>query len=306
MTESSSKESSTTTREWDSDNEEALSLCDLPLVRPQADASATTLIATKEQPKQLQPTSSDDDFEFEFASWVSLLLPDSGDMCAADDVIAGGQLLPFRPSVSSEKGLLDSAERSCRPSRSDSLEHSLCFTSSSRGSSSSRSSGFFDSAPEKRRWSTDSAGLFTAASPRPGRRESSPAVVAGKKKVTTTKMGLFRLGLMRTPEIQLGDLKQRLRRREELGRSRRESQTSTSSSSSSSWKIFRGLDCRCSAIDTVSSAVTRRNTVTKQAGEGRDETEEEMLRIRLLQEKNVTSRLRTVEWLNELPFALRA
>ncbi|CAN6482483.1 unnamed protein product [Victoria cruziana] len=304
MTESRSKEpAKATTGEWGSDDEEALSFCDLPLVGRQAEASATSATGTKEQPAELPPTASDDDFEF--TSWVSVLLPDSGDMCAADEVISGGQLLPFRPSVSSEKGLLDSAERSCGPCRSDSLEHSLCFTSSSRGSSSSRSSGFFDSAPEKRRWSTDSGGLFMAASPRPGRRESCPVVASGKVKANATRMGFFRLGLMRTPEIQLGDLKQRLKKREELGRSRRESPASTSSSSSS-WKIFRGLDCRCSAIDTVSSAVTRRHPVPKQVGDGRDETEEAMMRIRLLREKNATSRLRTVEWLNELPFALRA
>ncbi|XP_031478919.1 uncharacterized protein LOC116249793 [Nymphaea colorata] len=268
---------------WDSSEEEALSFCNLPLGGP------------KETSKEPKLPSSDD---FEFTSWSAVLLPESDDMCVADDVISDGQLLPFRPPESSGRELLGSAGEPAVPSRCESLDRSWCFTSSKQGN------GLCDSEPDRRRASTGSGGFFAMASPKPGMTGGSfPAVVVGRKKEGATKMGLFRLGLVRTPEIELGDLRERVKKKEEMGRSRSGSSSSSSSSlpsSPSSWKVFPQLDCKCSAVDTVSAVITRRKGETRRVREGEDEEE---MKIRLLKQKSEASRLRTFEWLNGLPRA---
>ncbi|CAN6449674.1 unnamed protein product [Victoria cruziana] len=267
---------------WDSSEEEALSFCNLPLG------------GSKETSKETKLPTSDD---FEFTTWPAILLPDSNEMCVADDVISDGQLLPFRPSESSGREPPGTAAgRPAVPSRCQSLDRSWCFAGNKRGN------GLPDSEPDRRRASTGSGSFFAMASPKPGMTGGSlPTMVVGKRREGATKLGLFRLGLVRTPEIELGDLRQRVKRKEEMGRSRSGSSSSSSSSlpsSPSSWKIFPQLDCKCSAVETVSAVITRRQAETGRVGEG-----EEAMKVRLLHQKSEASRLRTFEWLNGLPRA---
>ncbi|KAI3922353.1 hypothetical protein MKX01_006042 [Papaver californicum] len=192
--------------------EEALSLCDLPI---------------KEEVNQQNIKSSkaasllEEGEEFEFGSWVGSVLTES-EICVADDVFFQGQILPLRRhSVSSENGFSLKRQESnpsvtMNPSRSSSLRSSSgVYTTSSR-SSSSKSHNSISSTST----STTTSGHYkplqnifhSHPSPKPQIWNSSSNSKSIRRNVSgkqSTTWGLFRVGLVKTPQIELLDLRLR-------------------------------------------------------------------------------------------------
>lgn len=281
--------------EEEEEEEEALSLCDLPIVgRDNCERYETSSCSN---------AFEEGDFEF---SWVE---EDPTAMCAADDVFFQGQILPLRPSVSSESGLLpgfrrpDSQKSSRCGSRSDSMDRSLVFSSSGSSNRSSSRSHSLSS-------SSSTYNLHSHPTPKP-HMGTHPRRNAAKPSRKSSGWGLFRLGLVRTPEIELEDLKSRKRNNISKNESLSSSITSgrRSPGSDSVKKVIEkkeskqeqglhrffggGLSCKCSAdaVDTVSSRIVILKS-RKQVGD-----EEESLG------KQAMSQRRTFEWLRHLSIA---
>ncbi|XP_019710682.2 uncharacterized protein [Elaeis guineensis] len=191
------------------EEEEALSLSDFPVAIHKANDK--------------ESKSSDDaveDFEFRISVGGSLLSNAAEtDMCAADEVFFQGQILPLRPSVSSDNGLFST---SWCPSRSDSMDrHSSAI--SSLGFESSRSSSRSSSSVSRSHSSNSHSSMgcepprvsvsnnfYTHPSPIPQVRIVRKRS-AGRRSMSssTPGWGIFRLGVIKTPEIELYDSRSR-------------------------------------------------------------------------------------------------
>lgn len=292
-------------KENDDEEAEALSLSDLPIAgRGNCESSGSNGGLASEAE------------DFEFGSWVE----DPLLMCAADEVFFQGQILPLRPSVSSESGLLsgfcpDSKKSGRFGWRSDSMDRSSgngSWVFSSGNDRSSRSN------------STSTYKSHTQPSPKPqmGHQQRRNATKTGR---VSSGWGLFRLGLVRTPEIQLQDLtcrKRNINSSRNCNYNKNDSRNSSRSSSSSSGRKstssdgndgFRllekkglqrfflggGLNCKCSAdaVDTLSSKnliLKSRKSVRINDNDTGEEEEEASLGKKALYHR------RTFEWLKEL------
>ncbi|KAJ9177340.1 hypothetical protein P3X46_012571 [Hevea brasiliensis] len=192
---------------------EALSLCDLPvnLIKEENQSS-------KEAAQETEASQED----FDFGPWGGSLST-SSEMCAADDIFFQGQILPFRLSVSSETGLNKLRQDTMNPSRcvsrSESMDHGSIggFTSfssrssSSRSQFSSRSTSAFNTSKiiSKPRIQNQ---FHTQPSPKPQIRLSSSTSLGNagsNRNRKSTVWDFLKLGLVRTPEIELQDLKVR-------------------------------------------------------------------------------------------------
>ncbi|KAJ9170599.1 hypothetical protein P3X46_018696 [Hevea brasiliensis] len=199
-------------KEEEEEEEEALSLCDLPVNLIKAETQSS-----KDGAQETEASQED----FDFVPWGGSLST-SSEMCAADDIFFQGQILPFRLSVSSESGLNKLRQDSLNPSRSLSRSESMDrgsiggFTSFSSRSSSSRSQ-FSSSSTSSLTTSTRISKpriqnqLHTHPSPKPQIRLSSTSLgnAGSNRNRKSTIWDFFRLGLVRTPEIELQDLKVR-------------------------------------------------------------------------------------------------
>ncbi|KAG1366860.1 hypothetical protein COCNU_13G006500 [Cocos nucifera] len=192
------------------EEEEALSLSDFPVA------------IHKANDEESKSSDAVEDFEFRISVGGSLLSNAAEtDMCAADEVFFQGQILPLRPSVSSDNGLFST---SWCPSRSDSMDRhssaisSLGFESSRSSSRSSSSVSRSHSAnsrssmgcePQTPRLSV-SNNFYTHPSPMPQVRIVRKRS-AGRKSMSssTPGWGIFRLGVIKTPEIELYDSRSR-------------------------------------------------------------------------------------------------
>ncbi|KAI3987016.1 hypothetical protein MKX01_039951 [Papaver californicum] len=196
------------------EEEEALSLCDLPIKEEvnQQNIKSNKAASLLEQGE-----------EFEFGSWVGSVLTES-EICVADDVFFQGQILPLRRhSVSSENGFSIRRQDSnpsvtMNPSRSSSMDRSSSgfYTTSSR-SSSSKSHNSISSTST----STTTSGHYkplqnifhSHPSPKPQIWNSSSNSKSirrngsGRTGKQSTTWGLFRVGLVKTPQIELQDLR---------------------------------------------------------------------------------------------------
>ncbi|XP_022752077.1 nuclear transcription factor Y subunit alpha-like [Durio zibethinus] len=246
---------------WEAEEEEeALSLCDLPV----------NLI---EEENQVQPRNEEDgesqaiktEEDFNFGSWGGSLSTEP-EMCSADEVFFKGQILPLRLSVSSDSGLTrcrqDSQNTSRCLSRSESMDHGSLsrFTSvsSSSRSSSTRSSHYSASSNNS---STVTARNFnsitnsssnsntkskpikirnnfnTHPSPKPQIRLSKTRPVnVSSRNQKSSMWDFFRLGLVRAPELGLQDLKVRSNNNNGNRNSVSRNSSCNSSNSSSSTK----------------------------------------------------------------------
>ncbi|XP_022741169.1 putative pre-mRNA-splicing factor ATP-dependent RNA helicase DHX16 [Durio zibethinus] len=216
---------------WEAEEEEALSLCDLPV----------NLI--KEE-NQVQPRNEEDgesqaikaEEDFNFGSWGGSLSTEP-EMCAADEVFFKGQILPLRFSVSSDSGLTgcrqDSQNTSRCLSRSESMDHGSLSRFTSVSSSSTRSSHYsisssnsitvtarnFSSITNSSSSSSSNSkskpikirnNFNTHPSPKPQIRLSKTRPVNFNSRNQKSSMwDFFRLGLVRAPELELNDLKVR-------------------------------------------------------------------------------------------------
>lgn len=200
------------------EEEEALSLSDFPVT---ADDGAEDEEKSKSSPDHVE------DFEFRVSVGGGLLSKAAEtDMCAADEVFFQGQILPLRPSISSDSGLFSTSR--CA-SRSDSMDRyssaisSLGFESSRSNSSSSSSSTSSDGVSRSHSSNSHSSiscdpprlsvsnNFYTHPSPTPQVRIVRRRNNAGRRSTGSSApgWGILRLGVVKTPEIELYDLRSR-------------------------------------------------------------------------------------------------
>ncbi|XP_068653882.1 uncharacterized protein [Aristolochia californica] len=246
-------------RDYCSDYDEALSLSDLPV----AAGSGCAVL------KESQPLETED---FEFALWGGVM---STEMCAAEDVFYQGRILPLRPSVSSDAG-----NRSDSGSRSESMDRS-----SSWGFNSSRSSSSSSCRSDARASNT----FYAHPSPKPQLGSQARYRTVGSSCRKSNGWGVLRLGLVKPPEIELQDLRQR--------RSMKKSNPAkeqTQKKKSLGLSRLSSFSCKCSAASEIvpsQNVFTRRNSQQTEAKEDR-----------LIQKKEAADQ-RTFEWLKELSLA---
>jgi hypothetical protein len=208
------------TQEEEDQEEEALSLCDLPVNRMKEENNQSS---RNQEAHQGTETNQED---FDFGPWGGDgYLSKKSDMCAADDIFFQGQILPLRLSFSSESGVNKfESDSSLNPShclsRSASTDHNSIgvFTTFSGMSSSSRS--HYSSSSNNTSSAISSTRMIkpklqnqflTHRSPKPQIRLSSTSLgnAACNRPRNSSFWDFFRLGLIRTPEIELQDLKVR-------------------------------------------------------------------------------------------------
>lgn len=310
--------------EDEEDDEEALSLSDLPLIRKEKEEE-------EEESSPLREAGTQEDFDFCSVSKES-------EMCAADEVFFQGQILPLRHSVSSEKGLLlqycDSRNASRSISRSESMDHYysgglISSRSSSISSHQSSSSGGSSAAvgPKYKPKLPPRNQFHSHPSPSP--RLRFPSNKQGMMNSTNHRncvkkssiWNILRLGLVTTPpEIAFQDLKTRCPNNNSTNGKNFGSRNSTSSNCSSvsssnsinkkkkARGLFGGCKCSADAVDTVASRVV----IIK-----RSASESDVEALNQLQQENVEaikppklttkqaakkhlSHHRTFEWLKQL------
>ncbi|XP_074295307.1 uncharacterized protein LOC141623139 [Silene latifolia] len=197
------------------EEEEALSFSDLPITK-----FIISNAGDDDEEEEEKNGTNEDEPEFDFGSLV-----DSGngikiEMCSADEVFSGGQILPFRHSVSSDTtrtanwrsaSRSESIESCSRSSsiRSSSIRSQFSTSSSSTSTTSSNNTSFsIKTVPQAKIRVRNTFNSHPSPKPQvwaPGPRGSAP----NPRK--TTMWDVLRLGLVRTPEIELQDLKQRHR-----------------------------------------------------------------------------------------------
>lgn len=322
------------------DDEEALSLCDLP-------------INLEDQPRNQEHSCPNEatQEEFNFRSWGAPFSKEH-EMCVADEVFFKGQILPLRVSFSSEAGLLATATGSqqhhhgkqfIKESRFESLD--LRSNSSSRSSSlrsqnsSSSTSSTTTTITTPTRTKPKIRNQFhTHPSPKPQLRASAPpqlSSLSNQGRKSTSSWGIFRLGVVPAPEITgLQDLKVR-----STNNANRNcvSRNSSSSSSNNSVKasnnknksnnnnvlkqlvgkgggLLSGCDCSFETVQPNNMVMIKSDSYSSGGGaKSTNKTEsttthavkEKVVELKKQkhkqkQGKKVTSRRRTFEWIKEL------
>uniref|UniRef100_A0A5B6YKY6 Uncharacterized protein n=1 Tax=Davidia involucrata TaxID=16924 RepID=A0A5B6YKY6_DAVIN len=287
------------------EEEEALSLCDLP--------NNEESQSRKEEAEAIETPE-----DFDFGLLGGSLLTES-EICAADEVFFQGQILPLRHSISSDSGggfLAGFQHDSRNPSRSESMDHchSGGFTgvssrsssirsyhSSSSGSSTTKTKQYYK--PIRVRNQFDQ--FHSHPSPTPQIRVSS---IRHHGNVShrchkSTIWSFFRVGLVRTPEIELQDLKVRGNNNSTAKNfgcyiEKKKKQQSFFDKNS---VLFGGCKCSVNAVETV--VPSRIVLIKSNSVHVNEEKEQVALKNKTKQRqhgKQAVSRHRTFEWLKEL------
>ncbi|GMJ01478.1 hypothetical protein like AT4G30230 [Hibiscus trionum] len=218
------------------DEEEALSLCDLPL---DLDAGTNPRNDPLQSLNHTRTRKSTPEAAFEFFEFHND--ENGSDMCPADDIISGGILIPFAEKSSRKYHVLRK--------RSESLSELRCSTSTKNSTALLRISRSLDSQKKRiHRLDTKERVSSTKSS---GQSEVSP------KKVVKQRWYVFMFGSVKfPPEMELQDIKSRQFR---LNQSvmfsddgKKVTDNNRSSDKSSSWSLLKALSCR----DYTSVAVT--------------------------------------------------
>ncbi|KAK8694867.1 hypothetical protein V6N13_072411 [Hibiscus sabdariffa] len=249
---------------WESEEDEALSLCDLPINLIKEDYQIYT--KNEEDGEESQATKTDEDFNF--GSLCGSLTTEP-EMCAADQVFFQGQILPLRLSVSSDSGITgcrqDSLSTSRCLSRSESMDHGslsrfTSVSSSSRSSSfnsiSNGSSSYYNSKPRKTR-----NNFNTHPSPKPqitSSKAHQPVNVSSRNQ-KPQMWEFFRLGLVRGPKLELIDLKARSNNNNGIKNS------VSRNSSCNSYRSNCSSSTKNSTTNTKSKIVNKSSEVVKNA-----------------------------------------
>lgn len=335
----------------DDDEDEALSLSDLPLHSRTGGESRTGEEDRPEDDRDQARSCGTEDQEFDFGSRAAGSVSPEWRMCAADELFFQGQILPLRLSVSSDPFRVD-PRRSV--SRLDSMEiGSISTRASSMGSSRSNSVGssHYSSSSSSRSSSmtNSSRASFNRVNPFHAHPSPKPQIGPSPGKLRTRSQKsppssmweFLRLGLIRTPDIGLAELK--LRTSVVNGGADSQCLISRNSSSSSSdgsvnnGGLGNGVDvkiknveektndknkkksknrerflngsflsgCRCS-VDAVSSSVFAVRSGGQARASNVEDDAEVVGKIRLMattEAKRKVSRHRTFEWIKELSHA---
>lgn len=281
--------------EEEEDEEETLSLCDLPV-------SASNGDNTQQNAETAKALEAED---FDFGSWGErgTVLMET-EMCAADEVFFQGQMLPLRNSVSSE-----SATQASRcASRSESMDHSLSSRSNSTGSHNSTSTSTVSTTSTSSTYTPKFRNQFHShshPSPKPqiapGPRHGNVTIRCRKSNVWS----LFKVGVVRTPEMELQELK--LRSISSSSSSRKSDLLEMKPHEEKKKKkadrfIFDGCQCSADAVETVIILKNKKSFINererKQVEEKKGVTEKQRK-----QGKQALHHRRTFEWLKDLSIA---
>lgn len=267
--------------EDEEEEEEALSLCDLPINNNEFETNS------KDNDKY-------DQEDFEFGSCHAAAANKSPEnMCNADDIFFQGQILPLRHSVSSETKSIHTRIIN----RSASLTDPRTKRSNGYGY---RIRNQFHSHP----------------SPSPQIRTQSFRTLSHSTHKTSSLWSFLQVGLVKPQEIGLSDLKNRSKR---FG-SHNSNSSSTSSSMNSTidqnqnktqnprintkkkQRLFFGSGCKCSvSVDSITNERTIKETVVQ-----KNKTTTNMSKESTMiggERKQTMSRHRTFEWLKQLSIA---
>ncbi|KAE8671455.1 putative Late embryoproteinsis abundant protein group 8 protein [Hibiscus syriacus] len=291
--------------EEEEEEEEALSLCDLPLNLVKEE---NQIQPRNEEDGESQAIKTQEDFNF---GSCGDFLSTKPEMCAADDVFFEGQILPFRVSVSSDRGSArchhqDSQKTSRFLPRSGSMDYGSLsrFTSvdSSSRSSSTGSSHYstnsssnssmvtardFNSITTPKSKPNETRNNFNShPSPKPQIRlsETRPVNVSSRNQ-TSSMWDFFRLGLVRAPELKLDYMKIRNNNSNRNSVSRNSSLNSSNTNSSNinqldsiKGMLRKGLfsGCKCS-VDAVETVPLNKIVVIKNMMKKNNEKEKTML-----------------------------
>ncbi|KAK4798489.1 hypothetical protein SAY86_030815 [Trapa natans] len=288
------------------DEDEALSLSDLPTYFPKTEATQTIGRGSEKEEHEGEP-------EFDFG-WWRINGPSASSeshMSAADELFFKGQILPRWFSISSDNGRsatrsetvsLGSSRRLIGSCRSSSIGS---YTSSS---SSTNSSSATARASHQKRPLTSHHLIHTRPSPK------SPSINALSDYYSkTSKLQIqnndgfslwdfFRTGIIRGPstDIELRDIK--FRGQTNNSRNAKRNQKGLLFHKNNMGLLFGGVNCRCS-VETVPVG----NFVARRGGRDdkvlrKDSTAREKGRPMMTVKENraAVSRLRTSEWLKEL------
>lgn len=267
----------------------------------------------------------DPDFDFGSSSLLgaSSLSSSEADMCAADDLFFRGQILPLRRLSSANS---DGARLPVRTfSGSESMDRRSCSLNSSGGFTSSRSSssGISSKASRAIPESRIRNPFHAHPSPKPQIRipTGRAKTPACRSRKSTSVWDIFRLGLMRPPEIEFQDLKLRAnnnsRNSSKSSLGSRNSSTNSSSSTSSNNSNYRktisgendadcgrrrrksfdygllsGCKCTISEVQNPSKKISTNKKALMEEEEDEDEEEKKKKGG-----KESMSRHRTFEWL---------
>ncbi|GMI68041.1 hypothetical protein like AT5G67350 [Hibiscus trionum] len=298
--------------EAEEEEEEALSLCDLPV----------NLIKEENQVVQEEDQTSKTEEDFNFGSWGG-----SPSMCAADEVFFKGQILPLRHSVSSDGGIMgfrqDSHNTSMCLSRSESMDHGSLSRFTSVGSSSTSTSSS-NSNPKPKAIKIRN-NFNTHPSPKPQIRLSKTRTPnVGSRNQRSSMWDFFKLGLVRAPELELQDLKLRSNNNGNKNSVSRNSSCNSTNSSSSTKNVgaevaknqqdlnrgflekrmglLSGCTCSVNAVETVPL-----NNVVVTKSNKNSEKDKATSHAAAIEEKKkkkqALSRHRTFEWIKELSHA---
>lgn len=262
---------------WGDEEDEALSLSDLPLI--EKDRLQDEDINTK--------IEAENDEEFDFCS-----LSKESEMCAADEVFFQGQILPFRHSVSPGSGLLLQCCESMDHNYSGGLISSRSSSIGSGQSSSSSSSG--------RPRSRIQFHSHPTPSPRIRNRPRPTTTTAGNNFPRNSSLWSFlRVGLVTAPpEISYQDLRKSWY--PGIGRSSGSRNSTGKKTKARRVSLFGGASCR-GAFDAVRAVPSKVVTIKRRAMEG--ETDDYHCRIiaePLKPARKQVSDHRTFEWLKQL------
>ncbi|XP_073127737.1 uncharacterized protein [Henckelia pumila] len=289
----------------DDEEEEALSFCDLPLDH----LSRKRKEEEEEERIPLRASEAQEDFHFCYLS------KGDSEMCDANEVFFQGQILPFRHSVSSDKGLFQ-YHRSI--SKSESIDGSsssitLFSSRSSSISSSHRSYSSRSSAATTPPWRKlphpPQNHLHSHRSSPPRTNFPMPGIIRTHNGICSKKTSssssssvwnILRLGILVTspPEIAFQDLKTRCPIPNTNCKKLRTSRNSSSNKiiSDTQKRKARGFlgGCNCSndAVDTVRSRVA---SMKKSASEM-----EKQASVGVQAAKKQGTHYRTFEWLKQL------
>ncbi|CAI0461532.1 unnamed protein product [Linum tenue] len=321
------------------EEEESLSLCDLPVNLLAEDEEGA------EEKPLLSPDNSTNSEDFDFGQLLGSSMgskSSSSEMCAADDIFFQGQILPFRHSISSESSsgvhpFKPAVQRqgSLSASRSISRSESMDRSSSSGGFTrfSSRSSSINSHYSSSSSASTNSNSssarprivnrfhAFPSPKPQILKTPNAPplgsAAGAANRSKKSSIWETLRLGLVRAPEMEFQDLKSRssVSRNSSTGSNKAEKQGTAGKNpppapaktkrSYSTGRLLGGCDCTVGAVQPV--ALNHENIVAVKGSKKkhrddrrRDKQGSEEKEKRPLRGKQEASRHRTVEWIKKL------
>lgn len=315
------------------ENDESLSLCDLP-INLVKDGNPHFLLEIKPRAGETSIAAADDEFDFgSLGGFSNLADQPPPEMCLADEVFYQGQLLPVRLSVSSDNTSAGVYRRHLR-----SINSSGSSSSRSQCSSSSVTNNSLTITSAARNPQLRVPNLFHShPSPKP-QIKASPmtfrqASTGGNRQKSSFGWDFFRLGVVKTPGMELEDLKHRssTRRNSSVSRSNSEKAFVPAPLSNErsvkvmmrrpresvlierkSRGILGGVGCKCSVESTVAPApkamvgVRRKGNsknIPAQATAKREMRMKKVGKEKEEEEKLELSRHRTFEWLKELSHA---